>query len=188
MDRSAGFDVVLIAASQGGQPVIRQLVEALPADFPAAVVYVQHRAPGSSTAAADLLRRRTVLEVRTGVDGDELRAGTIIVPPADRHVRISSRGRLSLSPGHPGVELADELFISAASVYGPRLLVVVLSGRLHDGTAGVRAVKAAGGRVIVQDPATAEQPSMPSSALATGSVDLVVDPPGIAAALLAAAG
>ena len=185
MDRYAGFDLVLIAASQGGPVIMRALAGALPADFPAAVVYVQHRSPGSSTASADLLRRRTDLEVRTGVDGDRLRAGTIIVPPADQHVRISPAGRLSLSPGHPRVELADELFISAAPVYGPRLLAVVLSGRLRDGTAGVRAVKAAGGKVIVQDPATAEQDSMPWNALATGAVDLVLDPPRIAAALVA---
>ena len=67
----------------------REIVAALPRDYPAAVVYAQHRAPGSSTAAAALLRRSTELEVRVGADGDRLEPGTIIVPPADVHVNVT---------------------------------------------------------------------------------------------------
>ena len=184
MDRYAGFDLVLIAASQGGLRVCRGIVAELPPDFPAALVYAQHRSPGASTAAADLLQRSTDLQVRAGIDGMELTPGTITVPPADVHVRVTPERRLALSPGQPRTELADELFASAARAYGPRALAVVLTGRLQDATAGVRAVKAHGGRVIVQDPATAEQGSMPSNAMATGCVDLVLDPPRIAAALV----
>jgi two-component system, chemotaxis family, protein-glutamate methylesterase/glutaminase len=184
VDRYAGFDLVLIAASQGGLPVCREIVADLPSDFPAALVYAQHRAPGSSTAAAELVRRSTDLEVRVGVDGMALGPGTITVPPADVHVRVTPERRLELAPGHPRAELADGLFASAARACGPRVLAVVLSGRLHDGTAGVRAVKAHRGRVIVQDPATAEQGSMPWNAMATGCVDLVLDAPRIAAALV----
>ena len=184
MDRYAGFDLVLIAASQGGLRVCRGIVAELPPDFPAALVYAQHRSPGASTAAADLLRRSTDLQVRVGIDGLELKPGTIAVPPADVHVRVSSERRLALTPGHPRTELADELFASAALAYGPRALAVVLSGRLQDGGVGVQSVKAHGGRVIVQDPVTAEQDSMPRNAMATGCVDLVLDPPRIAAALI----
>jgi two-component system chemotaxis response regulator CheB len=180
----AGFDAVLLAASQGGLPACRQLVEQLPADFPAAVVYAQHRSPDAGTAVVDLLRRWTALDVRIGVDGAALPPGTLTVAPADAHVRIDARRRLALAEGVPGAVLADELFASAAEAYGPRVLAVVLSGRLHDGTAGVRVIKARGGRVIVQDPATADQSSMPWNALATGCVDLVLDPPRIAAALV----
>jgi two-component system chemotaxis response regulator CheB len=181
----AGFDVVLVAASQGGSGVWREIVAGLPPDFSAAIVYVQHRSPGSSTVAADLLRRRTDLKVRVGDDGDLLEPGTISVPPADVRVSVTAGRRLKLAPGHPGTELADGLFASAARAFGPRALAVVLSGRLHDGTAGVQAIKAHGGRVIAQDPATAEQSSMPFSALATGCVDLVLEPPRIAPALVA---
>ena len=110
--------------------------------------------------------------------------------------RSSSRPRTSTSasrrnagwswrPGIRALTLADELFASAARAFGPRALAVVLSGRLHDGTAGVQAIKAHGGRVIAQEPATAEQSSMPWSAMATGCVDLVLDPARIAAALVA---
>ncbi len=188
MARYAGFDIVVIAASQGGLRVCRRIVEALPADFPAAVIYAQHRAPGASSAVVDLLRRWSAPEVCDGVDGATLRPGTVTVPPADAHVRITDDRRLSLAEGRPGVELADELFSSAAAVYGPRALAVVLTGRLRDGTRGVQAVKAAGGRVIVQNPETAEQASMPWNALATGCVDLVLEPPQIADALIALVG
>jgi two-component system chemotaxis response regulator CheB len=99
-------------------------------------------------------------------------------------VRVTAERRLALAPGDPGVGLADELFASAAEVYGARLLAVVLTGRLRDGTRGVRAVKARGGRVLVQDPDHAEQGSMPWNALATGCVDLVLDPPRIGDALV----
>jgi two-component system chemotaxis response regulator CheB len=182
---SAAFDVVLIAASQGGLRVCKQILAPLPADYPAAVIYAQHRSPGASTAVADLLSRATQLAVRVGEDGAELAPGTVTVPPADAFVRVSPDRRLSLEPGVPGVALADELFVSAAAAYGPRALAVVLTGRLRDGTRGVQAIKAAGGRVIVQDPATAEQGSMPWNALATGCVDLVLDPQHIADALVA---
>ncbi|HET6551373.1 MAG TPA: chemotaxis protein CheB [Solirubrobacter sp.] len=185
MTSGAAFDVVLIAASQGGLSVCRRILAPLPADYPAAIVYAQHRRPGGSVAPRDLLARWTALEVRSGAEGDPLVPGTVTVPPADVHVRISPDRRLAFEPGSPGVELADELFASAAEVYGRRALAVVLSGRLHDGTRGVQAIKARSGRVIVQDPASAEQPSMPWNALATGCVDLVLDPPRIADALVA---
>jgi two-component system chemotaxis response regulator CheB len=99
-------------------------------------------------------------------------------------VRITPERRLSMTGGKPGVAMADELFASAAAVYGARALAVVLTGRLRDGTAGVRAVKAAGGRVIAQDPEDAEQSAMPYNATATGCVDLVLDLPRIADALI----
>ena len=98
MDRYAGFDLVLIAASQGGLRVCRGIVAELPPDFPAALVYAQHRSPGASTAAADLLRRSTDLQVRAGIDGMELTPGTITVPPADVHVRVTAGAPAGAEP------------------------------------------------------------------------------------------
>lgn len=179
------FDVVLIAASQGGLAACREVLEPLPADFPAAVIYAQHRSPGNSVAAVELMRRWCSLDVRVGVDGAPLEPGTVTVPPADVDVGVSAARTLTLGrPAAPG-ELADRLFVSAAAVYGSRTLAVVLSGRLRDATKGVRAVAAHGGRVLAQDPAGAEQGSMPWNAMATGCVDLVLDLPHLAAALVA---
>jgi len=183
--RFAAFDVVLIAASQGGLDACREIVGALPADFPAGLVYAQHRAPRASNALIDLLARRTALTVRGAEEGAAFAAGTLTVAPADVGLRVTPARRIALSGGPPRMRLADELFASAAEAYGPRALAVVLTGRLNDGTAGVQAVKRHGGRVIVQDPDTAEQPSMPWNALATGCVDHVLDLPRIADALVA---
>jgi two-component system, chemotaxis family, protein-glutamate methylesterase/glutaminase len=180
-----GFDVVLIAASQGGLRACRSIAEALPADFPAAVVYAQHRSPNAGTAVVDLLSRWSALDVRGGADGDTVAPGTLTVVPAGAHVGVSAERRLTVGGVNPANEQADELFTSAAEVYGARALAVVLTGRLSDGTRGVQAIKAAGGRVIVQDPDTAEQRSMPWNALATGCVDLVLDPARIGDALVA---
>jgi two-component system chemotaxis response regulator CheB len=183
--RGAGFDVVVIAASQGGLAASRRLLQALPAGFPAPVVYAQHRAPGSSTAIVELLGRWCAVDVRSGEDGAALEPGMALVPPGDLRARIGPDRRLEVGGDLAGAGLADTLFASAAAVYGPRALAVVLTGRLRDGTRGVQAVKAAGGRVIVQDPASAEQASMPWNALATGCVDLVLEPAKIADALVA---
>jgi two-component system chemotaxis response regulator CheB len=181
----AGFDVVLIAASQGGLEACREVVGALPADFPAAVIYAQHRAPRGSNVLVDLLARRTALAVRDAEEGAAFAPGTLTVAPADAGLRVTAGRRVALSGGPPGTRLADGLFASAAEAYGRRALAVVLTGRLSDGTAGVQAVKRHGGRVIVQDPDTAVQPSMPWNALATGCVDHVLDLPRIADALVA---
>ena len=116
--------------------------------------------------------------MRGGVDGIELAPGTLTVAPAGVHLGMSAERRLIVGAVNRANEQADELFASAAGVYGARALAVVLTGRLSDGTRGVQAIKAAGGRVIVQDPETAEQRSMPWNALATGCVDLVLEPRG----------
>jgi two-component system chemotaxis response regulator CheB len=183
--RRASFDAVLIAASQGGLQACRAVVSALPAGFPVPIVFAQHRAVRPGDMLVDLLACWTGLDVRAAEQGGALVPGTLTVARADVETRVSRAGRIALTPGLPALHLADDLFTSGAEAYGARVLGVVLSGRLHDGTAGVRALRLGGGRVIAQDPATAEQASMPASALASGCVDDVLDLPGIAAALLA---
>jgi two-component system chemotaxis response regulator CheB len=183
----ASFDAVLIAASQGGLRACRTLVSALPADFPAAIVFAQHRPVARADTLVELLSHWTALDVRGARQGAALAAGTLTVARADLETHVSAERRIVLRPGLPALHLADDLFASAADAYGTRALGIVLTGRLSDGAAGVCALKRRGGRVIVQDPATAEQASMPASAVATGCVDAVLDLPGIAAALRALA-
>jgi two-component system chemotaxis response regulator CheB len=113
-----------------------------------------------------------------------LRHGTVTVIPGgttatvDRALRLSLAGRTSMQPG-------DACLVSAAAVFGAEAIAVVLSGMQQDGTIGVRAIKRAGGRVLVQDPATARAPGMPSSAIATGCIDHVLPAQRIAPALVA---
>ena len=170
------FDVVVLAASLGGPAALVQVLGALPADYPVPVVVVQHRAPGAGDGLVSMLRRPILLPVVAAVDGVSLRAGEVTIAPVDSQMTLSAGGRIDLaelSPVHPRAT-ADQLFVSAAATYGPRTLAVVLTGRLSDGAVGVRAVKRAGGRVLVQDQATSRAFGMPAAALGTGCIDFVL--------------
>jgi two-component system, chemotaxis family, protein-glutamate methylesterase/glutaminase len=178
----ARFDVVVVAASFGGPATVGRIVAGLPADFPAALLIVQHRTPTTGDRLAMTLQGRTALSVRTAVQGQPVDRGITVLPA--RHTATVDAGALHLEPG-TGFRLADPLLRSVAEHYGPRALCVVLTGRLDDAAAGVRVLKRHGGRTIVQDPATAAAASMPCAALATGCADLVMPVPHIAPTLIA---
>lgn len=161
-------------------PALVQLVAQLPATLPAAVLVVQHFA--SDTDGQQLvsrLARHTALDCRLPVDGEPLRPGALYLAPPDRHLlaKDGSVAHVLVTKGprenryRPS---ADALFRSAAVAYGPRTVGIVLTGMLHDGTAGLEFIKRCGGVAIVQDPAEAEFPSMPESALRHVDVDYVV--------------
>jgi two-component system chemotaxis response regulator CheB len=176
------FDVVVLAASAGGVRALQEVVPSLPAGFPAPVVVVQHRRSGSPDLLTGLLRARAALPVRTATDGP-LERGVAVLPPGTA-AEITASGILTLRLA-PMNSTADVVLASAAAAFGPRVLAVVLTGRLDDGAAGVRAVRRAGGRVLVQDPAEADAPGMPSAALATGCVEHALPLSHIAPALVA---
>lgn len=184
------FDLIVMAASAGGLAAYTRVLSPLPADFPVPIVVVQHRDPRHAELTPDLLARRAHLAVRPVTHGDHVTAGTVHVAPADRQVVIDPEGRLTLiapdgstRPQHRCT--ADQLFATAAAAHGERVIAVVLSGKLADGAVGVRAIKARGGRVLIQDPATAQAPEMPRAAIATGCIDFVLPPEQITIALTA---
>jgi two-component system, chemotaxis family, protein-glutamate methylesterase/glutaminase len=121
----------------------------------------------------EILNRAGKLKAKHPADGEPIAMGKIYIAPPDHHLLLEL-GRIRLTKGpkenrfRPAV---DPLFRSAAYVYGSRVVGVVLSGALDDGTAGLWAIKDRGGVAVVQDPADAEQPSMPRSALANVQVD-----------------
>ena len=181
------FDVVAVGVSWGGLHALSVLVAGLPARFPAAVAVVQHRGVDSEPGAlAGILSGRGPLEVREVDDKDAVVPGRVHLAPADYHLLVERDGfalstdeRVSFS--RPSV---DVLFESAADVYGPRLIGVVLTGANEDGAAGVRRIKARGGVTFAEDPETAERPDMPRAAIATGAVDRVLPLAAIAPALV----
>jgi two-component system, chemotaxis family, protein-glutamate methylesterase/glutaminase len=180
--QNGSIEVVAIVGSQGALPVARSIVAGLPDDFPAAVVYLQHRAPGRRSFLADLLGYDSRMPVHDLRDAQEVRPGTVYVAPAAGQSTVAADRTWRVSDGRC---LADPLLTSLAEVYGPAAAGVVLSGRLRDGAAGLRAIKWAGGRGLIQAPETAEADGMPLAAMATGCYDYVLSPAPLRAALVA---
>ncbi|HEX6909930.1 MAG TPA: chemotaxis protein CheB [Longimicrobium sp.] len=183
----AGADVVVIAASAGGLKVLKTILAGLPADFPVPIVIVQHRTTALPNLAAKVLGRAGPLPATMADEGEVLRPGTVYVAPPDRHLVLDAERRITLMDGRRirfVLSSANPLFESAAGALNRGVIGVVLSGYGADGTDGVQAIKARGGVVIAQDPATAAHGGMPSSAIRTGAVDYVVPAEEIAPLLL----
>jgi two-component system chemotaxis response regulator CheB len=179
--------VIAVAASLGGVAALCSLVSALPAGFRAAVLVVQHQQRGRASGLAEILDGCGPLPVREARDGETLREGVVLLAPPDQHLLALGDGTLSLSNAPPenfSRPSADALFRSVALHFGARAIAVVLTGRLGDGSGGVRAVHDAGGTVLAQDPTTAAAGSMPSSSIRTGLVDRVLALEAIAPALV----
>jgi two-component system, chemotaxis family, protein-glutamate methylesterase/glutaminase len=174
---SAAFDIVAFAASAGGLTALSRVLAALPADFPATLVVVQHLDPRHRSLMADILSRRTPLRVKQAEEGDPLRPATVYIAPPNRHLLVNPDGTLSLSQSelvHFLRPSADLLFESVAASYRECAIAVVLTGTGSDGAMGVQAIKKMGGTVIAQDEATSEFFGMPSAAIHSGSVDFVL--------------
>jgi two-component system, chemotaxis family, protein-glutamate methylesterase/glutaminase len=170
------FDVVAIGASAGGVEALHIVVEALPVDFPAAVLVVQHMDPRHRSMLAGLLARRSRLRVKQATHGEVIEAGTVYIAQPDAHLVVRD-GRLLLTDtkhvhfSRPSIDL---LFESVADAYGDRAISVILSGSGVDGADGTRTIKAKGGTTIAQSPSSAAHAGMPQAARATGCVDVTL--------------
>lgn len=162
-------NVVVIGASAGGIEALQQLLPRLASDLQAGVLVVVHTSPQNTRGMLTaVLAAHSSLPVATAVEGQQLLPGLVVVAPPDRHLIIDEGGRLRLWAGprinrtRPAV---DPLLVSAARHYGARTTAVILSGSLDDGANGAVAIAAAGGSVLVQDPADAAHPGMPLATL-----------------------
>jgi two-component system, chemotaxis family, protein-glutamate methylesterase/glutaminase len=168
--------LISIGASSGGLEALQALVRALPTNLTAPIVVVLHSSPESPGIVGEILNRIGTVPAANAEDGERLTPGRIYVAPPDYHV-IVEPGVIRLTRGpkenrfRPAI---DPLFRSAASVYGPMAVGVILSGDLDDGTAGLLAIKQLGGTTVVQDPQDATFPSMPRSAMNHVQVDYCV--------------
>jgi two-component system chemotaxis response regulator CheB len=183
----AAFDVVGLAASAGGLHALSEVLSQLPPSFPAAMAIVQHLDPRYRSLMAEILGRRTGLNVKQAAEGDCLQPGTVFIAPPDQHLLINPDGTLSLSHSelvHFVRPSANLLFESMAGSYRDRALAVVLSGAGSDGAMGVQAIHKMGGIVVVQDARNAEFTGMPEAAINTGDVDLILALDEIAPALI----
>jgi two-component system chemotaxis response regulator CheB len=168
-----GHDIIVVGASAGGVEALTTLVRGLPADLPAALFIVLHIPPQSTSVLPAILNRASPLLATHAKDGAAIEHGRIYVAPPDYHLMLEhERVRVVRGPKEnrhrPAV---DPLFRTVAFTYGPRVVGVVLTGSLDDGTAGLMAVKRRGGVAIVQDPNEALYPSMPRSAMENVEID-----------------
>jgi two-component system, chemotaxis family, protein-glutamate methylesterase/glutaminase len=183
---SAAFDIVAVAASAGGLNAVAEILSTLPATFLATIAIVQHLSARHPSVMAEILSRRTALKVKQAQQGDTLYPGTVYIAPPDRHLLVNN-GTLSLSYAesvHFLRPCADLLFESVALNYKERAIALVLSGTGNDGSIGVGYIKKMGGTVIAQDEKTADFFGMPSAAIQTGNVDLILPIEEISNALM----
>jgi two-component system, chemotaxis family, protein-glutamate methylesterase/glutaminase len=160
-------DIVVIGASAGGLEALKHLLSAMPGDLDAAILIVLHTASHSGSLLPSILTRAGNLPVTHPQDGEPIQPGKVYIAPPGFHM-IVEEGFLRVVGGprenlqRPAI---DPLFRSAAGAYGRRVIGVILTGMLDDGTAGLMVVTASGGEAIVEDPESAMFPSMPRSAV-----------------------
>lgn len=173
----ASYRAAAIGVSSGGLQALTALLGRLPADLPLALLIVQHLGADAGDGLARLLDQRCALRVKEADEGEAVRPGTAYLAPPNYHLLVENDGVLALSVDPP-VNFArpsiDVLFESAAMVFGPQLIGIVLTGANADGSAGLRTIKAYGGLAVVQDPTEAEATPMPLAALAATPVDHIL--------------
>lgn len=177
--------LVVVGASWGGMHAVSRLLEGIDGRAGLTLVVALHRAVDNDETLEEVLQRHTTMPVVQVDDKQSIVPGHVFVAPPDYHLFVDG-SHFSLSTedvirfSRPSI---DALFETAADSHGQHVVAVVLTGANDDGCRGVLAVKAAGGRTIAQDPATAERPEMPAGAIASGAVDLVLPVEGIAGEL-----
>ena len=170
-DWSPAPEAIVIGASAGGVEALSIVLPALPAGSGVPVFVVLHQPRQRQSLVADIFGPRCAVPVKEAEDKEPVVPGTIYFAPPDYHLLVDRDARgvqLALStdaPVHFSRPSVDVLFESAADVYGPRLLAVIMTGASRDGAAGLAAIGKLGGRAIAQDPATAQVPLMPQAAL-----------------------
>lgn len=185
--RPRAYDIVVIGSSWGGVGVLMQLVGELPTDWRLPVVIVQHQHPNAGNALERILGKLTRLPVRDVEDKDRIEPGHVYIAPANYHLLVENDFSFSLSIEAPvkfSRPAIDVTFASVARLYQRRCIGIILTGANDDGAVGIKTIKAEGGLVVAQSPASAEARSMPEAAIATGVVDAVLPPEEIVPYLL----
>ncbi|MBE9201962.1 MULTISPECIES: chemotaxis protein CheB [unclassified Nodularia (in: cyanobacteria)] len=180
------FECVVIGTSLGGLSALQIVLGNLPADFLIPIAIVQHRHKNSGNTLLGLLQKDSLLPIKEVEDKDKILPGQVYLAPPDYHLLIET-GYFALSTDEP-VSYArpsiDVLFESAADIYAEQAIGVILTGANHDGTQGLKKIKARGGMAIVQEPTTAESAIMPVAAISAVKVDGILSLSQIAQLLL----
>jgi len=173
----AHADAIVIGTSAGGVEALSVLLPSLPEGLRAAVLVVLHLPRERPSLLVDIFTPKCRLPVREAEDKEPIEPGVVYFAPPDYHLLVDSGPRVALSADEPvnfSRPSIDVLFESAADIYGARLIGIILTGASHDGALGLEAVRRAGGVTIVQEPESAQVPTMAESALKRGPVDHVL--------------
>lgn len=182
---NADHDIIVVGGSAGAIEALKDLLSRLPGHLPASIFVTIHLTADSPVLLPSILSRSAALPACSPKDHEKIERGAIYVAPPDHDLLIAD-GRIRLSHGprenrhRPAI---DSMFRSAARVYGPRVIGVILSGELDDGSSGLKAIKMRGGLTVVQDPAEALSPDMPRNAHRYAQADHVLPVAEIAALL-----
>ncbi|KPV50464.1 chemotaxis protein CheB, partial [Kouleothrix aurantiaca] len=184
------FSLVLIGASTGGPRIVNQVISALPKDFAAAVLVVQHIAAGFSNGMAEWLSYSSLLPVRLAQEGHELLPNTVLIAPDQTDLLITPERKVHLSDNplllqRPSIDISMQ---AAAEIFGARAIGVLLTGMGRDGAYGMLTIKRAGGYTIAQDEATSTIFGMPRAAIHLGAACDVLPAHAIAARLIEVVG
>src|SRR4051812_5320837 len=188
---AVGKRVVVIACSTGGPKALGELIPQLPSPLGAGVVIVQHMPPGFTASLASRLDASSPLTVAEAQGGERLSPTTVLLAPGGAHLRIGGDRHARLSDDAPVGGLrprADFTIEDAAKLYGSRMVLVVLTGMGRDGLDGARAVKAAGGRVLVEAESTCTVYGMPRAVAEAGLADEILPLDELADAIAREAG
>ncbi len=184
--RLDAIEAIVIGASAGGVDALSEILPALRAGADVATLVVLHLPRERPSLLVSIFAHRCMQPVREAQDKEPVEAGVIHFAPPDYHLLVDKAPEgplLAMSNDEPvnfSRPAIDVLFESAADVYGPRLMGIVLTGGNQDGAAGLQAIGNAGGVTVVQDPQQAQVPYMPEQALARGKIDYVLTLPQIA--------
>jgi two-component system chemotaxis response regulator CheB len=171
------YKAIVIGVSSGGLNVLKIVLPALPADFCLPIIIVQHVGAHSESYWIGLLNGMCKLTVKEADEKEIIAKGNVYIAAANYHLLVEKDHTLSLSTekkvnfARPSI---DVLFESAAEAYKNKLIGIILTGANSDGSKGIKKIKEYGGLTIVQDPDTAESPSMPTSAITAISPDHIL--------------
>jgi len=177
MDDAGLPEVMVVGASAGGVAALQAIVQALPAGLSVPVLVVLHVPRDRNSRIVEVLAPHCAVPVREAEDKQPIERGTVTFAPPDYHLLVEDRSSVALSIDPPVLysrPAIDPLFESAAAVFGPRVLALLLTGASSDGSEGVAAVREAGGRAWLQCPEEAEASMMPASALQHAGADAVL--------------
>lgn len=166
--RDCPYKIMVVGTSLGGLQALQILLSGLPKNFPLSVAIAQHRHKDSDDSLSAFLQQYCVLPISEAEDKQVIEPGRVYLAPPDYHLLLEE-GHLALSMDAPVCHARpsiDVLFESAADAYAQRAIGVILTGASHDGSQGILSLQSQGGLAIVQEPTTAQSPTMPKAAIA----------------------